>query len=467
MNPWSDANDFKLGLQALLAKVDRELEKADRDPFSDPDPDRLPHEHDTRLLFIDELLTLLGWNRGIDGNVREEVRLKGETTKFMDYVGISGLNNKAHLLVEAKAWGKPSISARHPGETTDPIALVVSGVNHIRIDGHEKDSPVHPEWDAHLRQVAGYVRTLKEKYDRHLPRAVLLSGEWMVVFIKPVETFLEKAVPEDILFLRRADFFDCSSDIYNHLHRAKVTGEAPIPLRPAQLHNYVGLDDVQGVFRGVHAVVERTGSSLFGLEPRLRIYPVLYIVRLDDTVLTVMNGRDSSYLEDGLDIDGKSRVETHLEEITSATGALLEQCALELDGRLAISDIASFPGFAANELGRKLLRELPDPDEWLAATGIAEHFVLREPRIKDCRFHCWSQCEADKAVTGAVNMRGISPTHFFTDGQPHHCAHQVILDRREKRCQVGAIDSRICCQACVFFDNCWKPEEQAKLPCGT
>lgn len=467
MNPWSDFNYFTLGLQALQAKIDQELGKPDRDPFSDSDPDRLPHEHDTRLLFVDELLKLLGWKLGVDGNVREEVRLKGETTKFMDYLGVGALNNQAHLLVEAKAWGKRGISPRDMSDTSDPVALVLKGVNHIRIQGDAKESPVHPEWDSHLRQVSGYVRTLKEQYEHDLPRALLISGEWMVVFIKPVETFLGKAVAEDILFLQRSDFYERRSEIFNKLQWSKVTAEAPIPLRPAQLRNFIALDDVRGVYRGVHAVVEKTGSSFFGLQPRLRVYPALYIVRLDDTVLTVMNGKDWSYLDDGLDADDRPRLENHLEEVGRATDALIEQCGRELDGRLDVSDISNFPGFGVDDLGPTLLRKLPDPDQWLVATGTVGHFLLREPRIEDCRFHCWSKCGTDKAVAGAINMRAITPNYFFTDGQPHHCANQVVMDRREKRCQVHAIDARICCQACVFFDQCWKPEEKAKLPCGT
>lgn len=40
------------------------------------------------------------------------------------------------------------------------------------------------------------------------------------------------------------------------------------------------------------------------------------------------------------------------------------------------------------------------------------------------------------------------------------------LGRREDRCLIQAIDSRTCCQACVFLEQCWTAEEQAALPCG-
>lgn len=82
-------NLFKRGLDDLLTEVERELARQQRDPYAEPDPSRRPHEHDTRLLFVDELLTHLGWVLGARGNVLEEARLQADTTKFMDYVGSS------------------------------------------------------------------------------------------------------------------------------------------------------------------------------------------------------------------------------------------------------------------------------------------------------------------------------------------------------------------------------------------
>ena len=57
-------NLFKQGLGDLLEAVERELAKPQRDPFTELDPNRRPHEHDTRRLFVDELLKHLGWRLG-------------------------------------------------------------------------------------------------------------------------------------------------------------------------------------------------------------------------------------------------------------------------------------------------------------------------------------------------------------------------------------------------------------------
>ncbi len=461
MNPWSDANDFELGLRALLVRVDLELEKQDRDTFSDLDPNRVPHEHDTRLLFIDELLTLLGWDRGIDGNVREEVRLKGETTRFMDYLGVSALSNKAHLLVEAKAWDVPAITARNPSLASEPVSMMVKGLNHIKDQGQEKDCPINKVWDGYLRQVVGYVQVLKDSYGHELPRAVLISGEWMAIFLNPVATFLGNPVEKDIVFILRADFCAKAPRIFELLHRSKVTADAPIPLRPAQLSNYIAVDDVRGVYRGVHIVVEKEGSKIYGVQPRLRVFPALHIARKDGAVISVTNGESSFVLSDGYDDEGKPRVEGHIDEIGNAIDGLIAQCSRELSGKLEIDSLSNFPGFKVDRLGRELVRPFPGGGEWLAATGADHHFILREPRIAACQFHCWSSLHPHRAVRSPVSMPSVSPQCFFPDGQPHHCANQVILDRREKRCQVHAVDSRVCCQACAYLDQCWKPEEKA------
>ena len=117
-------------------------------------------------------------------------------------------------------------------------------------------------------------------------------------------------------------------------------------------------------------------------------------------------------------------------------------------------------------MAKALVRSLVEANEWLVATGSAEHYLLAEPRVQDCRFHSWAECGAHAAQQSAVSVRSVDPRAFFTDAQAHHCAHQGVLDRRHGRCLIQAVDSRTCCQACVYLDQCWTPAERAALPCG-
>ena len=66
-------------------------------------------EHNVRKMFLDRLLVALGWK--LEAVVAEEARVKGDTTLFLDYLGVH-LDTRVPLLIfEAKAWEKPFISA--------------------------------------------------------------------------------------------------------------------------------------------------------------------------------------------------------------------------------------------------------------------------------------------------------------------------------------------------------------------
>ena len=459
-------NLFKRGLSDLLTAVERELARPLRDPFAKPDPNRRPHEHDTRRIFVDNLLGHLGWRLGAGGNVLEEARLQANTTKFMDYVGVVDITGAPLLLVEAKAWEKPAISARGDGQHTSEATLLVAAIQHICDGKGEDTSPIIAEWDGYLRQVRGSVQTLKEQYHHDLPRAVIISGEWMVVFRRPVETFLRAARPDDIAIFTRVQFKERAEEIFELLHRSALTEDAPMPLRPAQLRQFLELGDVSGAFQGVHVHYERTGSTLFVRRPRIQIYPALFVVRKDDAIFTVIDNETPVELDYRRDDEGVETLAPHLEEIHARGAALIAACGTELGGMLSPSELSTFPGFRRAGLAKAFVGGIMAPDEWLVATGRSMHFLLAEPRIQECRFHSWAECGANAAMQSAISVRSVNPPAFFVDTQRHHCAHQVVQDRREGRCLIQAIDSRTCCQACVFLEQCWTEEERVALPCG-
>ena len=385
----------------------------------------------------------------------------------MDYVGIVEATQKPLLLVEAKAWDKPAISPRGDGTYTNEAALIVAAIQHIR-DGKSADtSPIIGEWDAYLRQVHGYVETLKNRYHHTLPRAIIISGEWLVVFRVPDETFLGSALPFDVVIFSRPQLRERAEELFELLHRSVLTAEPPVPLRPAQLKQYLELSDISGAFMGIHIHYERSGSKLFTPRPRILIYPAIFIVRRDDAVYTVIRNATHFELDYQKDRDGLETLALHLNEVREHSEALLETCGMELGGALLVAELSAFPGFPSNEIPLKAVKAIGTlEDEWLVATGNASHFLLVEPRVRDCRYHSWKECGANAAMQFAINTRSINPPAFFVDTQRHHCAHQVVQDRRENRCLIQGIDSRTCCQACVFYETCWTEAERVALPCG-
>lgn len=466
MNQLVLQNNFRRELSTLLSAIERELARPLRDPYAEADPSRRPHEHDTRLIFVDKLLGHLGWRLGTGGNVLEEARLQAHTTKFMDYVGVVDISGTPLLLVEAKAWDKPAISARGDDQYANEATLLVAAIQHIRAEKSKEMSPIIGEWDDYLRQVCGYVKTLKEQYGHDLPRAAIISGEWMVVFRAPVETFLHSARPDDIAIFTRAQFKERAGEIFKLLHRSALTEDAPVPLRPAQLRQFLELGDVTGVFQGVHVHYERTGSTLFARRPRILIYPALFVARKDEAIFTVIDSDTPVELDYERGVNGTETLAPHLDEVQARSFALIAACEGELGGMLSSADLSLFPGFRNAGLKKGLVGSLMEADEWLVATGHAAHFLLAEPRIHKCRFHSWAECGADAAMQSAISSRTVDPPAFFTDTQNHHCAHQVVQDRREGRCIIQVIDSRTCCQACVFLEQCWTDRERAELPCG-
>jgi hypothetical protein len=88
MNQAVDENDFRRGLEKLLRDIAAEMALDITGPYEEGSQ-QLLLEHGTRILFFDRFLTLLGWSLGLGGNVAEEARIKAETTRFLDYVGLN------------------------------------------------------------------------------------------------------------------------------------------------------------------------------------------------------------------------------------------------------------------------------------------------------------------------------------------------------------------------------------------
>ncbi|MCY4327720.1 MAG: hypothetical protein OXC53_09060, partial [Rhodobacteraceae bacterium] len=61
MNPIEAENEFRAGIETLLAEVDNQSQQGS---FSSDSDERYAvfHEHDTRIFFFDRLLDLLGWD---------------------------------------------------------------------------------------------------------------------------------------------------------------------------------------------------------------------------------------------------------------------------------------------------------------------------------------------------------------------------------------------------------------------
>ncbi|MDE3878588.1 hypothetical protein I7G55_31905 [Sinorhizobium meliloti] len=465
----------------ILAAIDRQPQPGATNPYAGAG-DEVFHEHDTRVFFFDRLMRLLGWELGPGGNVAEEARIKADTTRFVDYVGINATTRAPALILEAKSWDKPNITGigkwRHETKPT----LVVAAVKHINTGGAKDKSPVTGEWHDNLSQLARYVRLFKEQHGHKVPCAVLSSGQWLLIFKTPVATFCESDVNDQQFHLiERDDYVAQAHVIFEQMARVMLADTAPTRIRSSQLANYVGAGSFRTAYHGLLINYEASGSPLFVQQPRILVYPAIFVQRNDNAILTVIDAEIPIVLQLSRTDDGEETLAPHMNEVAAAAATLLASCSAELAISIQPSGLDEFPGFpessavAAGGLAlgepRKLLVQpvRTAPNNWLAVTGTLPHYLHEEP-VLQCRFHAWSECRAVHCSIGAnaVNSPSIDhPRAFFTDIKLHHCAHQTVADRRDDRCHIKAIDARTCCKACAYQVPCWSAAESAALPCGT
>lgn len=435
-----------------------------------------PHEHMTRVHFLDELVELLGWSLGLGGDMAEEARLKGETTTFMDYLGVRADTNAPALLIEAKAWDKAFLQPRRT-EAFEALTLLGEGINHWRNGGEAKDSPLAGQWHAYINQVGGYIKGLKERYGHTLPRAVITSGQWIVVFIDPVQAFVEGTVEDvKIKIFQKQNFKAQASELFLLISKKALAAEAPFSVRPTQVSNYLTKDLVVASFHAVHVSYEVSGTPIFGRKPRVLVYPALVLRGADNMLLTILEESEESLLAYTKDATtDELSLRPHVDELAAGAAALLARTGEQLDLKLRPAPIVDFPGFPREPLHkpavtRPLARSNPRArDNWIIVTGQATHFVKTAPDV-DCRFHKWSVCNVARLAAGpsAISKPVLStPRALFIDETPHHCAHRDVMDRREPRCQIHMIDASLCCRGCIFVSDCWPGNTRPALPCGT
>lgn len=470
MNDARERSDFKSALNILVQDMERETSALASNTYQGAEEPGVL-EHVTRRLFLDGLLVELGWSLGVRGNVAEEARVRANTTLFIDYLGVRADVRTPLLIMEAKAWDVPMISAS--GRPTDSeIDLLVLTLEHLKAGGARDESPSTVAWYDFLRQIWRYVHELKSRLNHDVPRVVLTSGQWLVIFVTPTKTFLDDAPVDEgqIVLFKKDEYVRQSDRILDLLAHRRLAGDAESFLRPSQLGGYIDHSTLSAVFHGIHLRYEATGSTKFAPKPRILVYPVVILLRADGVLILAIE--DSEFALD----ERESEISDHLLKVNEAAQSLLGRCSDALGVDLAASEIDQFPGFpprprllpAPFPKMKIVVHDLPEAQEWVLVTGQSTHYLRESPEL-ECRFHEWSACrlEGNECGPSAISFRvAKSPRSFFTDGQPHHCAHQLLLDTRDPLCHIAGIDSRTCCQSCIYSAICWQDYDLSRLPCG-
>lgn len=476
MNEAEGLAAFKETLSKLVGSVERSMKPGAEDAFiKERDGTIKVQEATTREKFLDDLLDALGWSRGLGGDLGVEVRLRGDTTVFVDYLGTARFLEAAQatpsplLLVEAKAWGKPYIGARTKGTALPIEELLRTGIAHASSGGKAAKSPLRADWHDHLDQLSIYVRRLAG-LGHKLRRVILTSGDWLLILDDAHEAFLGAGLGDDQFgLLRLEDYVRRSDHIYRKLSKAYLGREMPDWATVARAPTYIPADQISGVFLAAQVVHVQHGSGRVGPTPVLSVVPHVVLIDRSGRQLAVFANEQQS-----VELTGRTLAD-HLAQTRAMSRTVLDACSDRYGVALTPSGLPTYPG-----LPRDWRTELPadrfvaavqtQPAEWTVITGDDGHFLLDQPIVANCAFHRWDAARGvgQPAGSGSINMPSVTgPRTLFVDGQSHHCAHAGLLEARKERCRIQPFEQRLCCQACRFLDSCWPAAERAGLPCGS
>jgi hypothetical protein len=470
---------FKAAIEALVAEVQRKEAPAGPVGFAG-EVVGPTLEHNVRKIFLNRLLTALEWR--LETAVAEEARVRGDTTLFLDYLGVHLETRVPALIFEAKAWEKPPVSSSTAaGRKISPDELIARALNYVK-GGKVGDAPVTAEWIDWLVQLQAYVRDLKEQSGHLVSRVAISSGQWLVIFTEPGPAFLDPAdvKPRNILVFQIENFVRESDDIFRQISYGQLIDHIPSPLRPTQLSAFTSAAAVRRLFRALWVRWESSGSEgMLDTFPQIFVYPAAVLERADGALLHVAEAR---FGRSPVPADA-AELNQHLGEVERNSATLLDTIFDELQERFEISDLAAFPGFPETPLRGSSVALVPTPtstrvefirpwpqrsSEYLLVTGASAHFLLESPTVTACAGHDWVTCSGIGLQVGhaPVLAPSVDPKSFYISGASHHCAHRTIHDRRSSKCHVASFETFLCCKACIFQETCWPAAPTPALPCG-
>jgi hypothetical protein len=357
--------------------------------------------------------------------------------------------------------------------------LICAAIEHCKAGGKPEDSPVTLEWANYLAKLQQYVMTVRNESGHVVTRVAMLSGQWLVTFNDTEAIFLrpEKFNPLLVSIYRGRELVTKAEAIFDQLARSSINDVFPAMVRPSLLQAYIRTADIKGAYRALWISRQSTGAS-WRPRPNLDFEIAMVLERRDGALLTVI---DQSLR--GLSVPHDySELGTHIAAIGVQSDELLRRVNAELGTTLQPTSVEAFPGFSAsrltenqdiiipgNQTNANLIKIAPGPGEFLLVTGIAQHFLLGMPTVNPCACHDWVFCQIHAQEQGErpIFARSVDPKAFFKSGEGHHCAHRLVHDRRNARCQIDAFEEFLCCRTCVLQTYCWQPQELAALPCGT
>jgi hypothetical protein len=314
-------------------------------------------------------------------------------------------------------------------------------------------------------------------------RVVMTNGEWLILFLEPVEAFLNDddhpCPPEAILVYPNAsDIANRSAELYRALEHQHVLDEVPF-LAPAELPFHVTGPSVRFAMHGLRLRYEQS-HALKTPSPIIHVAPVVILRTELGATIRVEKPHEQFELP-----HAPGQLGAHLAAVGDAAQGLLHDISERLERPLVptlLDDHFQDPdSFAA----QKAVARSSD-DEYFIVTGQHTHYLLAEPSVPDCPHHEWGKSNAAGvgAPPGPITVSNVKERSFFPSGERHHCAHGNVLlaksseitaenrarcgprsgEDGEAFCEIWGFEQRLCCRTCAFERVCTNVHV-FQLPC--
>ncbi len=472
-------DDYKRLFGPRVAKVRAEYAKS---PVGKPPPsvDESLEAH-IRVYVVNALLAALNWRldakpeNGLPNLIPEapiESEEKG-TTRFLDYLGFERQTNCPLLVVETKRPSSPLPRLAMPADNS-----VSSSIPAIISQGLVGEQLMGP-WSEWLTTLRDYVRSVQEKAQRTPRRVVLTNGDWMFLFLDPVDAFCDGNTPNPnriLAFLNRSDIEQRSTELFRHLEYGAVSRAIP-GLTPGELLFHVNRKVVDCLMHGLRLWYnEKPG---YKPSPNITVAPVIFLRTQYDTRLRV-EAPPKVY-------EVPHQPDQLLQHLTAVQEAAINLLGLVNNALGTYFEPPALVKHYEDEESFDAVRGVMEcsEDEFLVVTGAKTHSLLPESSVPLCPHHDWGQSNvAGVACTPSIMLRSIDPRAFFFSSEMHHCAHrdvaaakasQIAAENRmrcgarsgqagQAFCEIWRFESHLCCRTCAFEEVCTKAEV-FRLPC--
>lgn len=461
--------------QFFQREIQRIRTKASNNPTGQPSPvvDECLENH-ARTYILNGMFEALNWPlKCVDGLplfIPEAPieSLERGSRRFLDYLGLSPTNQKPLIVIEAK---RPNLKLPSNENLPELISSYLRGETLGSI------------WDEILNTMKDYIKSVFNKYNYSPHRAVITNGNWLILFLNPLQTFVNNDSDSGIIivYYDYSEILSKASEVWAYLEYTNVAGKTETRVfNIGELPFQIETSKIKKITLGLKLIYCEIPTQ-YKVRPQINVLPIILIALYNDTWICLQRN-----FHPGFDLPHKyEKLTNHLQEVDTFSHDLLEELFLFINCRFDISplsehyeqDIKFFDDFKG--VNNVSIYPYEGVQKFILITGTMTHFLRETPTISGCRFHEWKNSKSENvaALESPIVMANVfQPKSFFTDGQDQHCTHVIVRDVKVSQlnpdnrqriglrsnpdgaafCEIIQFEEFLCCRTCVFEDECLK-----------